>query len=72
VYTVIYFADGCTRRNAMFHFSVDRDGIEVGAPIAGACTPIVWPRDDLRAPPPPVPQPILVLASRGLLPNRAS
>src|SRR5262249_24560395 len=34
VHTVIYFADGCTRRNAAFHPSVDRDGIAVGAPIA--------------------------------------
>jgi ectoine hydroxylase-related dioxygenase (phytanoyl-CoA dioxygenase family) len=71
VHTVIYFADGCTRRNANFHFSVDRDGIEVGAPIAGACTPIVWPRDDLPAPPPPVPEKILDLAPIGLLPDRA-
>ena len=53
VHTVIYFADGCTRRNASFHFSVDRDAIDVGAPIAGACTPIVWPRaagDAARSP----------------------
>jgi ectoine hydroxylase-related dioxygenase (phytanoyl-CoA dioxygenase family) len=69
VHTVIYFADGCTRRNAAFHFSVDRDGIEVGAPIAGACTPIAWPRDDLPAPPPPIPQVMLDVAPTGLLPD---
>jgi ectoine hydroxylase-related dioxygenase (phytanoyl-CoA dioxygenase family) len=58
VHTIIYFADGCTRRNTMFHPSVDRDAIEVGAPIRGACTPVVWPRTDegLPSPPPPIPQ----------------
>jgi ectoine hydroxylase-related dioxygenase (phytanoyl-CoA dioxygenase family) len=73
VHTVIYFADGCTRRNAAFHFSVDRDGIEVGAPIAGPCTPIVWPRPDgdLPAPPPPMPEVLLQLARNGLLPGGA-
>jgi ectoine hydroxylase-related dioxygenase (phytanoyl-CoA dioxygenase family) len=71
VHTVIYLADGCTRRNAMFHFSVDRDGIEVGAPIAGPCTPIVWPRADaaLPDPPPPFSDEIAALARFGLLPG---
>ena len=50
VHTIIYLADGCTRRNAKWHPSVDRDGIEVGAPIAGPCTPIVWPRRRRRPP----------------------
>jgi hypothetical protein len=71
VHTVIYIADGCTRRNAMWHLSVDRDGIEVGAPIAGPCTPIVWPRadGDLPAPPPPVPDEIRRIAGLGTLPE---
>jgi ectoine hydroxylase-related dioxygenase (phytanoyl-CoA dioxygenase family) len=71
VHTVIYFADGCTRRNANFHFSVDRDAIEVGGAIAGPCTPIVWPRadGDLPAPPPPMPDAITALARGGLLPE---
>jgi ectoine hydroxylase-related dioxygenase (phytanoyl-CoA dioxygenase family) len=71
VHTVIYFADGCTRRNAMFHISVDRDGIEVGAPIAGSCTPLVWPREGntLPAPPAPVPEPIRAFVPSGLLPD---
>jgi ectoine hydroxylase-related dioxygenase (phytanoyl-CoA dioxygenase family) len=71
VHTIIYFADGCTRRNESFHFSVDRDGIEVGQPIAGACTPIVWPRSvgDLPAPPPPLPDALAFLASTGLMPD---
>ena len=60
VHTVIMFADGCTRGSELFHMSVDRDGITVGAPIRGACTPIVWPRPDgdVPAPPPPVPDEI--------------
>ena len=54
VHTMIYFRDGCTRSSPFPHPSVERDGIEVGAPIAGPVTPIVWPRpdDDLPVPPP--------------------
>jgi ectoine hydroxylase-related dioxygenase (phytanoyl-CoA dioxygenase family) len=72
VHTVIYFADGCTRRNAAFHFSVDRDAIEIGAPIAGPCTPIVWPRPEgsLPDPPPPMPDVFEPFARMGLLPER--
>lgn len=71
VHTVIYFADGCTRGTTMWHLSVDRDGIEVGAPIRGACTPVVWPRDpaDLPAPPPPIAPEILRIAGTGTLPR---
>ncbi|MGQ0824734.1 MAG: phytanoyl-CoA dioxygenase family protein [Actinomycetota bacterium] len=74
VHTVIYFADGCTRRNQMFHFSVDRDAIEVGAPIAGACTPMVWPRADGDLPPapaapPPMPDAVRNIAGAGTLPG---
>jgi ectoine hydroxylase-related dioxygenase (phytanoyl-CoA dioxygenase family) len=71
VHTIIYFADGCTRRNTNWHPSVDRDGIEVGAPIAGACTPMVWPRapGDLPAPPPPIPETIRTIAGAGTLPE---
>ncbi len=72
VHTVIMFADGCTRGAHFFHPSVDRDGIEVGAPIRGACTPIVWPRDSqhdtLPAPPPPVPDALHRVAAPGLFP----
>lgn len=52
VHTVIYFADGNTRGSPVPHFSVDRYGIEVGAPIDSEATPIAWPRrGDLPAPP---------------------
>lgn len=44
VHTMIYFADGCTRRGPMPHPSVDRPGIGDGAAIASDVTPIVWPR----------------------------
>jgi ectoine hydroxylase-related dioxygenase (phytanoyl-CoA dioxygenase family) len=71
VHTVIYFADGCTRRNANWHFSVDRDGIEVGARIAGPCTPVAWPRadGDLPASPPPIAEEIRNIAGAGTLPG---
>lgn len=69
VHTVIMFADGCTRSTSRFHPSVDLDGIEVGAPIRGAHTPIVFPRDDLPAPPPPVPQVLHDVAAPGIFPG---
>jgi ectoine hydroxylase-related dioxygenase (phytanoyl-CoA dioxygenase family) len=70
VHTIIMFADGCTRRSSAFHLSVDRDGIELGAPIAGPCTPLVWPRPDnaLPAPPPPVPDGLQHVAAPGIFP----
>ena len=53
MHTIIYFPDGSTRGYPHPHFAVDRGGIEVGEPIAGDVTPIVWPRPagDLPAPP---------------------
>ena len=58
VHTVIFFADGCTRRDAK-HPSVDRMGVPVGAPIRGPVTPIAWPLPDGRFPdPPPLPDPL--------------
>jgi ectoine hydroxylase-related dioxygenase (phytanoyl-CoA dioxygenase family) len=74
VHTVIMFADGCTRGRDFFHPSVDRDGIPVGAAIAGTCTPILWPRaaDEYPAPPPPVPEVIRAHAPIGLMPDSTS
>lgn len=71
VHTVIFFADGCTRRNAMFHPSLDRDAIEVGAPIRGACTPVAWPRPegDLPGSPPPLPATLRAVLPTGVLPT---
>ena len=54
VHTVIYFADGCHRRNGtQAHPSVDRAGIPPGGVIQSPVTPIAWPRPhgDLPAPP---------------------
>jgi ectoine hydroxylase-related dioxygenase (phytanoyl-CoA dioxygenase family) len=53
VHTIIYFPDGSTRGYPHPHFSVDRPGIEVGAPIRSDVTPLVWPRlqGDLPEPP---------------------
>ncbi len=44
VHTMIYFADGCTRKGPLPHPCVDRPGIAEGAPIASDVTPIAWPR----------------------------
>lgn len=52
VHTAIYFADGCTRKNDRAHYSLDRDGIAVGAPIDGLATPIAWPLPGGRLPKP--------------------
>jgi ectoine hydroxylase-related dioxygenase (phytanoyl-CoA dioxygenase family) len=54
VHTVIYFADGCTRRVGGFgHFAVDRPGIAPGAVIASDLTPPAWPRPEGDLPPTP-------------------
>ena len=53
VHTIIYFRDGCTRSTRLPHPSVERASIAVGDPIAGAVTPIAWPRADGDLPVPP-------------------
>lgn len=53
VHTIIYFPDGSTRGYPSPHFAVDRAGIEVGQPIDGDVTPIVWPRPAVDLPEPP-------------------
>jgi ectoine hydroxylase-related dioxygenase (phytanoyl-CoA dioxygenase family) len=58
VYTVIFFADGCTRAAAPEeHPSVDRGGIAAGAPIASTVTPIAYPRPEGDLPETPAPSP---------------
>jgi ectoine hydroxylase-related dioxygenase (phytanoyl-CoA dioxygenase family) len=45
VHTIIYFADGCHRRDGkQRHPAVDRPGIPPGGVIDSAVTPIAWPR----------------------------
>jgi len=73
VHTIIYFPDGSTRGYPTPHFSVDRNAIEVGQPIDGDATPLVWPRPagDLPAPPAvPIHIPGGVVANRGAAPKR--
>lgn len=53
VYCVIYFADGCVRRNAIPHLVPDRQGIEVGQEIQGEVSPLAWPRPHDDLPPTP-------------------
>ena len=43
VHTAIFFADGCTRGDDKFHFSVDRSNIKVGEKIDSDVTPIAFP-----------------------------
>ena len=43
VHTAIFFADGCTRGDDKFHFSVDRPNIKVGEMIDSDVTPIAYP-----------------------------
>ena len=61
VHTVIYFADGSTRKDSkQMHPSVDRAGIAPGARVDSAVTPIVYPRAPGDLPePPPLPEPRL-------------
>ena len=57
VYCIIYFADGCVRRSPIPHMTLDRQNIEVGAPIEGEVSPIVWPREAGDLPPTPSSRP---------------
>ncbi|HTO09788.1 MAG TPA: phytanoyl-CoA dioxygenase family protein [Myxococcota bacterium] len=61
VHTVIYFADGSTRKDSkQLHPSVDRAGIAPGAVVDSAVTPIAFPRAPGDLPePPPLPEPRL-------------
>ena len=43
VHTAIFFADGCTRGDDKFHFSVDRSNVKVGEKIDSDVTPIAFP-----------------------------
>jgi hypothetical protein len=74
VHTMIYIPDGSTRGYPHPHFSVDRNGIEVGQRIDGDATPIVWPRPAGDLPPVPA-TPLAVpakVANLGALPRRPS
>ena len=43
VHTAIFFADGSTRSDDKFHFSVDRPNIKVGEKIDSDVTPLAYP-----------------------------
>ncbi len=59
VHTMIYFADGTSRKpSKQRHPCVDRAGIEPGALVQSDVTPIAWPRAEGDLPkPPPLPDP---------------
>tara|TARA_Y100000590_G_scaffold83858_2_gene93521 strand:+ start:5261 stop:6127 length:867 start_codon:yes stop_codon:yes gene_type:complete len=70
VFTIIFFADGCTRGSDSFHFSVDRASIEVGEKIESDITPLAFP---IKRPPSRPKEPIsdefIFPKSLGLLPR---
>ena len=47
VHTAIFFADGSTRGDDTFHFSVDRPNIKVGDKIDSDVTPLAYPIKEL-------------------------
>ena len=47
VHTAIFFADGSTRGDDKFHFSVDRPNIKVGEKIQSDVTPLAYPINNL-------------------------
>tara|TARA_Y100000741_G_scaffold320349_1_gene268838 strand:+ start:202 stop:1053 length:852 start_codon:yes stop_codon:yes gene_type:complete len=51
VHTAIFFADGSTRGDDKFHFSVDRPEIKVGQKIEIDVTPLAYPIRDLPSRP---------------------
>ena len=51
VHTAIFFADGSTRGDDKFHFSVDRPEIKVGQKIESDVTPLAYPIRDLPSRP---------------------
>ena len=51
VFTIIFFADGCTRGNNQFHFSVDRASLKIGDKIDSDVTPIAFPITELPSKP---------------------
>ena len=70
VHTVIYFADGCTRRPNRTHPCVDRVGIADGDPIASDVTPVAWPRPAGDLPPrPAAPWPASPTMPPGIIPR---
>lgn len=69
VYTVIFFADGCTRGDDRFHFSVDRSEIKPGEKIDSDVTPIAYPITSIPSRPKlPISDSFSFLKESGLLP----
>lgn len=53
VFTMAYMDDGCRRSRGDRYFALDRDHVEVGAPIVGPGHPIAWPLAVGELPEPP-------------------
>ena len=70
VFTIIYFADGSTRGNDQFHFSVDRASIGVGEVIKSDVTPLAFPIEKPpNRPKEPISDKFVFPKSLGLLPQ---
>ena len=70
VFTVIFFADGSTRRDDQFHFSVDRAGIGVGEIIDSDVTPLAFPvSKPPNRPKEPISEEFVFPKALGLLPE---
>jgi ectoine hydroxylase-related dioxygenase (phytanoyl-CoA dioxygenase family) len=53
VFTVVFIADGSTRKKPWPTFPLDRDQVRVGDEIAGVGMPVLWPQPEKT---PPVPE----------------
>ena len=70
VFTVIFFAEGSTRRDDQFHFSVDRAGIGVGEIIDSDVTPLAFPvSKPPNRPKEPISEEFVFPKALGLLPE---
>ena len=70
VFTVIFFAEGSTRRDDQFHFSVDRAGIGVGEIIDSDVTPLAFPvSKPPNCPKEPISEEFVFPKALGLLPE---
>ena len=70
VYTVIFFADGSTRKDDQFHFSLDRAEIGVGEIIDSDVTPLAFPIERLPSRPKnPISEEFVFPKALGLLPQ---
>ena len=70
VFTIIFFADGSTRGDDQYHFSVDRASIGVGEKIESDVTPLAFPiQNPPNRPKEPISDEFVFPKALGLLPG---